>query len=182
VRLGPLDREALRRRMVRLAAGDRAELEPLFTELWPLLSRFAGRMLPAADADDAAQEALVKVFRRAADFRPDADVVAWALGIAAYECLSARRRVQRRGIERLDACLIDDRPTPEQSTIVADLEAAAAEVLAVLRPEDRMVILAAVTGARGAGPARGATVRKRLQRALERLRAAWRARHGADRE
>jgi RNA polymerase sigma-70 factor, ECF subfamily len=175
--------------MIRLGAGDRAELRPLFEALWPLLRRFTGRMLRAdADAEDAAQEAVVKLFRRAAEFDPEADAVAWALGIAAYECLTSRRRVQRRGEApgaAADLAHIGDRadgaPSPEQILIDRDLEAAAAEILTVLRPEDREVIRSSLATARGERPPLAAAVRKRLSRALGKLREAWRARHGTDR-
>ena len=89
-------REALQRDLVRLAEGDREAFHPVFVCLWPLLRGFAGRYLPAPDAEDAAQEALVKVFARAAVFDTRRDALSWTLGIAAYEIKTVRRRQQRR--------------------------------------------------------------------------------------
>jgi hypothetical protein len=53
--------------MERLADGDRAAFHPVFAVLWPLLRRFATRHLRPEEAEEAAQEALVKIlFRRSA--------------------------------------------------------------------------------------------------------------------
>ena len=89
-------RDVLQRDLARLADGDREAFHPVFVCLWPLLRGFAGRYLPAADAEDAAQEALVKVFARAAVFDARRDALSWTLGIAAYEIKTVRRRRQRR--------------------------------------------------------------------------------------
>jgi hypothetical protein len=56
-----------------------------------------------------------------------------------------------------------------------DLERAAREVLGDMREEDARAVLAAIDDARPPGDA---TFRKRLQRALTRLRVAWRTKHG----
>ena len=81
------ERERLQRSMVALARGDRSTFHPVFEGLWPLLRRFCLRVLRDEPlAEDAAQGALMKLLFHATDFRPDADVVAWALGIAAFEC------------------------------------------------------------------------------------------------
>jgi RNA polymerase sigma-70 factor (ECF subfamily) len=170
-----IDRNDLHRRMTRLAAGDRAELEPLYAALWPLVRRFTARMVDS-EADDAAQEALVKLFHRAAEFDPRRVAVAFALGIAAYECLTLRKRAQRRRAAPMIE-IVDDAPNAEEILIARELEEAAIAALTTLRPEDREVLAEA---ARGGRPPMSATIRKRLSRALERLRQAWRARHGSD--
>src|SRR5580765_3238617 len=89
--------------MERLADGDRSAFHPVFESLWPLVRRFAARHLHPGDADDAAQEALLRVFRRAAEFDPGRSALAWALGIAAYEIRTARRRRRRRREEAAPA-------------------------------------------------------------------------------
>jgi 2-methylcitrate dehydratase PrpD len=65
------------------------------------------------------------------------------------------------------------RPSPEDAAIEQDLLAAAADVLGAMNASDREAIAEALTGQRGAGP----TLRKRLSRALERMRAEWRRRY-----
>ena len=61
----------------RLADGDRAAFDPVFARLWPVLRDLAQRHLPAADAEDAAQRALLRLFERASEFDPGRDALAW---------------------------------------------------------------------------------------------------------
>jgi len=170
------ERAELRRLMVRLADGDRAAFRPAFALLWPRLRAFAARCVAAADAEDVAQAALLRVFSRASEYDAERDALAWALGIAAWECRTLRRTRQRR---REDHVAPPDPPdpgeNPEEMVIARDLSAAAEAVLGTLRPIDIETIRAAA----GSRKLRGATFRKRLSRALARLRIAWRARHGS---
>ena len=172
-------REALQRGMTALADGDRSAFDAVFAALWPVLRRFAERALqdPAA-AEDAAQSALVKVFARAAEFDPDRDALSWALGIAAYECRTARKKQSRRR-EDLGAAPAEPSRvagTPEEAAIDADLQAAAVAVFGALRPVDAETLLAAARGRRE----KSNLFRKRLERALSRFRKEWRARHGEE--
>jgi RNA polymerase sigma-70 factor (ECF subfamily) len=170
------ERAGIQTLLTRLAAGDRAAIEPAFAALRPVLRRFSARALPIeADAEDAAQQALVRIFEQSAGFDPARDGVAWALTIASFECRTIRRRAQRRREQALDA---DDgaappTDTPEALVLERDLAAAAREALAGLAEGDVQAILASLEEGRPAG----ATFRKRLQRALGRLRVAWRAKH-----
>jgi RNA polymerase sigma-70 factor (ECF subfamily) len=164
--------------MARLASGDRAAFDPIYEALWPVVQGFARRVLAgSADADDAAQVALVKVFARAAEYEAERDALAWVLGVAAYECKTFRQKGRRR---REAPALADDVPatsaTPEELVLTRDLEAAALEVLGSLRPADIEVLQALIEGRR----IPGATFRKRLERALVRLRTAWSSRHDVD--
>ena len=89
--------------MVQFADGDRAAFQPLFDALWPVLLTFTSRTLErTADAEDAAQQAMLKVFSRIADFDRGRDGVSWALGIAGYEVMTLRKR-RFRALERLRA-------------------------------------------------------------------------------
>jgi RNA polymerase sigma-70 factor (ECF subfamily) len=163
--------------MIALSQGDRAAFRPVFDALWPLLRSFARRALSdAALAEDAAQAALSKLFLRAALFDPSRDAVTWALGFVSFEVLSLRKRSSRR--KRLGE-LVDApaaRETPEEQIISSDLHAAAAEVLGTLRPADLETLQAVLAGDRP----HGAAFRKRLQRAVARLRQAFWSRHGLD--
>ncbi len=175
--------EELQRAMVRLADGDRSAFRPVYEAIWPIVRRFAARSLGnAADADDVAQEALLRIFARASEFDTDRDVLPWALGIVAHECRTLRRRIERRR-ENLGAQEVSElaaaAPTPEGALVERELEAAAMEVLGTLGPQDVATILVATREAeRPAIPA--ATFRKRLERATTRLRFAWRAKHGSE--
>ncbi len=169
--------------MVRLADGDRDAFAPLFEALWPLLLQFCRRLLgDEPEADDVAQQALLNVFRRADEFDPERDALSWIFGIAAYECKTARRRRLRRKEESPSpqewAGLTKPQDDPERKLIDRDLLAAAAEILGTLRPGDEEAIRAALgTGPRPAISA--AAFRKRLERALRRLRIAWRMKYGS---
>jgi DNA-directed RNA polymerase specialized sigma24 family protein len=175
-------REQLQRAMAALSAGDRSAFEPVFSALWPLLRRFCERTLHDPDlACDAAQAALMKLLLHATDFRAGHDVVTWALGFASFECLTVRNRANRRREHTDDtllAAIPAGQPSPEDAAIREDLGVAALMVLGTLRPQDVETIKAAFPDARAV--ASTAAFRKRLQRALERLRAAWRQTHGSD--
>jgi RNA polymerase sigma factor (sigma-70 family) len=176
------ERLAVQNGMRRLADGDRQAFDAVFAALWPLVSAFCRRATgSAADGDDAAQEALVKVFARAASFDPERDAVTWVLAIAAWECRTVRKRAARRREHALEQAgdAASGEPHVDEMVAARQLTAAATEVLGTLDPRDAETILAAVGDADGRPPVAPATFRKRVERALARLRAAWRARHGA---
>ena len=168
--------------MLALARGDRAAFGAVFAALWPFLRQFCSRVLQDDSlAEDAAQGALMKLFFRATDFRPDGDVIAWALGIAAFECRSLRNRRTRRAEELGHPALATvpvTRSSPEDEAIEANLGVALREVLTSLRPLDRETLEAILRP--GSPASRTPLLRKRLQRALDRLRIAWRDIHGSD--
>ncbi len=174
------ERDTLQRDMVALADGDREAFHPVFVRLWPLLRGFAARALDDRDADDVAQEALLRVFSRASEFDRERDALSWVLGIAAYEVRTARQRRRRRRENAGQP--IPERPAKEPSAETAVMRSEAerqlADALATLRPEECATLLAYARGERPSLP--GPTFRKRVERALRRLRSAWRTAHGID--
>ena len=93
----PEARAEIQALLVRLSDGDRSAVEPAFRALWPILGAFSARALGRdAEAEDAAQQTLLKVFAQAASFDHERDGVAWVLTIASYECRTFRRRAARR--------------------------------------------------------------------------------------
>ena len=175
----PQARAEIQTLLKRLANGERTAIEPAFDVLWPLLRDFSARALGHdVDAEDAAQQALAKLYAQVADFDARRDGVAWVLTIASYECKTIRRRRQRRredGFDGVTAPELVVAHTPEAAVIERDLEAAARALLGAMSEDDARTILAAMADGR---PSADATFRKRLQRALERVRVAWRAKHG----
>jgi RNA polymerase sigma-70 factor (ECF subfamily) len=164
--------------MVRVADGDRTALGPAFARASPVVHRFCVRFLGGvSEAEDAAQDALVKVFAHAHELDPARDALAWILGVAAYECRTVRKRrarsLEKAGQEAL-AAAADGGPTAEDEVIAREVRAAVLDTLGALRASDVETILAALEGRKEAG----ARFRKRLQRAYERLRAAWSRRYG----
>ena len=181
----------VQRWMIRLADGDRSAFEPLFRTLQPLLATFARRSLRGAtggageaheEAKDAAQEALLRVFARAHEFDRERDALNWILGITAYQCKTFRKRRCRRREDATDDAALESLessdPCPEEELITRDLLAAAEEVLGTLRESDAATIRTAFLETERPAVA-PATFRKRLQRALDRLRLAWGMNHGA---
>jgi RNA polymerase sigma-70 factor, ECF subfamily len=166
--------------LARLADGDRAAFPPAFTLLWPVTRSFARSFLrDDAGAEDAAQQALLRVFLRAAEFDPSRPALPWVIGVVANECRTLRRKTQRRREAPLAAAeaQADSAASPEEDAARRDLERAALSVLEGLPPTDLETILAHVGEAeRPDLPA--PTFRKRLERALKRLRRAWSERHG----
>lgn len=133
-----------------------------------------------AAADDAAQSALLKIFARMSELDLERDALAWALGVAAYECKTLRKQAQRRresGDAALDAQQTRER-TPEETASARELEDAALDAMGALRPIDIETLHAMMHDLRPNVPP--ATFRKRLERALHRLQVAWRSRHGHD--
>jgi RNA polymerase sigma-70 factor (ECF subfamily) len=177
--------DARRRRvhdcLVRLADGDRSAFDPLFAEAWPLVRDLCRRALgDAVDADDAAQEAMIRVLSRAPEFDATRDATTWILAIAGWECRTVRRRRARR---RDAPAAVDDHAALDAAPdAIAERRAlldAAARVLGELSPVDAETLAAAwCDDASARGDLAPATFRKRLERALVRFRAAWRSRHG----
>ncbi len=173
-----VQREALHRDLARLADGDRGAFHPVFVRLWPLLRGFAARHLAREDADDTAQEALVKVFARACEFDPRRDALSWVLGITAWEIRTVRRRRSRRREDPTPAALDLEAAEagPEEAAMERERREIVEDALAALAPADAATLRAFLAEERPT--IAGATFRKRVQRALARLRAAWRMSHG----
>src|SRR5258708_7302861 len=172
------DLEQLDARMALLADGDRSAVTPLFRALLPAVHGYCERVLgTGADADDAAQQTMEKVFRAASRYDRTRHALPWAIAIALWECRTLRRRNQRVRAVSADALaeVASGALTPEDAAIHVELFDAAREMFARLAPADREVLedtfANEVEDRRfGSGP----TLRKRRERALHRLRKAWR--------
>jgi RNA polymerase sigma-70 factor (ECF subfamily) len=165
--------------MARLAEGDRAAFECVFHALWPVLSRFCASLLKhEQDAADAAQEALHKIFERASDYDRRRPALAWALAIASWECRSVQRKRARRREVYVDAPEAPAVFDHDEAHVRRDLTQAALVALAALSERDRAALIASFLEEAVAVPA--ATLRKRRERALQRLKGVWRRLYGFD--
>jgi len=177
--MDPQRRKAIQQAMLRLADGDRSAMSPLVEQLWPVLLSYAERGLRDAQAaEDVAQEVLLRISSRISELDRTRDPLSWAFGIATFELMSQRKRRTRRR----EAFLGDDLPdalaateSSEDTVIRAELHAALAGALGQLSAHD-LEQLDLLDAAR-AGPATPA-MRKRRQRALDRLRTIWRNLYG----
>jgi RNA polymerase sigma-70 factor (ECF subfamily) len=133
-----------------------------------------------AIAEDIAQQALLKIFRRVSTFDHSKDALAWSMTIAVNEYRSHRRKSGKGaaieyGIAAADAI---DHETPETIAVRSSLQNAVRTVLGHLRPQDLEVIAAAMYD-RQRPPLSPAAFRKRLQRALANTRDVWTKHYGA---
>jgi len=143
----------------------------------------------AAEAEDAAQEGLVKAFRALPRFRPGAPLRPWLLQIVANEARNRRRSAGRRASLALRAAAEtrpgDAAPSPEAAVLGAEQRAELFSAVNTLREEERLVVACryfldlseAETAA--ALDLRPGTVKSRLSRALEHLRTALEATHAS---
>jgi RNA polymerase sigma-70 factor, ECF subfamily len=198
-----IDRAALDRWMAAAADGDRTAIAPLFQALWPVVVGYTTRLIgDHALAEDCAQDALVQLFGQIERYDRERDALTWALTLATWQC----RTVRRRRTRRREVChLRDGDPAPAAprsahgsqlgSALVPglgpelvsidgasmlerrDLVRAALAALDTLSAADIETITLAINDAERAAIA-PATFRKRLERALSRLRTSWRSRHG----
>lgn len=168
--------------LARLAEGEREAFHQVFQALWPIVRSYCARSLSgSADAEDAAQRVMEKIFSEASRYDPERPALAWALTIAAWECRSVRRRAQRRREDELSAAAELRAPGhgPEQEVELRQLVEAAEEVLSRLAPHDREAILAAVLeDVRIKAEVSAPTLRKRRERALARFKQLWRSVYG----
>jgi RNA polymerase sigma-70 factor (ECF subfamily) len=133
-----------------------------------------------ADAEDAAQEAFLKVFYALDRFRPDATFRPWLLRIVANEAKNQQRTARRHTTLAARAGgLAAGAASSSEDVVVARTDAdAVLSALASLGERDRLVIayryfagLSELEMAQAMGCRRG-TVKSRLARALARLRPA----------
>ena len=135
----------------------------------------------AEDAQEAAQDAFVKAYHALGRFRAGAPFRPWLLRIVANEARNRRRAAGRReGLAvraAASAGAEDAAPSPESALLSAERRQELMAALNRLRAEDREVIacryfldLSEEDTAAALGWKRG-TVKSRLSRALERLRA-----------
>src|SRR4051812_16458813 len=165
--------------VVRLADGDRSAFTAVFQILRPPVLRLCLSMLKnEADAADAAQQALEKVLTRCSQYDRQRPALPWALAITAWECRTLMRQRSRRRE-------LPEEQAPEPSAGGADdelaereLMKAAVDALGELSDQDREALRASFW--EEAPSVSGATLRKRRERALKRLRDAFRRLYGLD--
>lgn len=141
-----------------------------------------------ADAEDAAQDAMLRAYRAMQTFRADSNVATWLFRIAHNVCLDfLKRPLNRREGVSLDALReegfepADEQHTPESRYVAASEQEQLRDVIAKL-PEEQQALLSLRYGdglsyeelSQTLGIGLG-TVKSKLNRAKEKLRSAVRA-------
>lgn len=163
-------RDRLQESLSLLSQGNREAFTPVFDILWPTYRRFARKHLVDSDAEDAAQEALLKLFVRANEFDPSRDASAFAMGVAFHEIRTWRRKRWRRREDSVEVAIGMDSSKAEDAIAAREADELIAWGLARLPPADRETLTLYAHGEK-TSTATAATFRKRVQRALERFRA-----------
>lgn len=136
-----------------VAAGDERAFRQLVDRHGPKLRAIAGQFLNAGDADDAVQDALIRLWRHAGRFDPEkAALSTWLYRIVVNRCIDIRRQRFRWPWSPIDEA--EDLPSAD---IGADRVMVGGEtlkgvlgVLASLPPRQRMALMLATVGDRTA--------------------------------
>ena len=129
-----------------------------------------------ADAEDASQVTMQKLFGQVGSYDHQRPALAWVLTIAAWECRTFRQRAARSktvALELADA-LRDSDPSPEEQLMRRDLQAAVRFAIEELAENDQETLQQVLNEVNETSN----THRKRKQRALARLRNVWRRLYG----
>lgn len=167
--------------LIRLADGDRSAFDAVYAACQPRVLALTRRMMAGdPECEDVAQQALLRVFERASEYEPSLGRgLPWVLGIAAWEVRSWRTRRRRRGHAPLDPEHPQfQSPTVEATVAQAQLLAQLEGILDGLEEGDYVTLMAAAGLAQRPEGVAPATFRKRVQRAMSRLRLAWSDKHG----
>ncbi|MGW6539411.1 RNA polymerase sigma factor [Streptomyces sp. NPDC055051] len=165
-------------RLVRAAQdGDVASLTTVVMESQPHVRRFALSLCASPqDAEDAAQEALIILYRKIGTLRATGALAGWMFRIVRNECLRQVRQLVRRGEEPEAGPEAAAGPSAEEA-VLHRLEAQriAAAVGALPRDQRQVLVMRDVQGLPGRTVARAlgigdAAMKSRLHRARAALR------------
>lgn len=161
--------------MRRLAEGQRQAVNEVYSILWPILVRYCQSKLKTdADAQDAAQQALIKMIEQASQYDASRPAIGWALSFAYWECRTEQRKRGRKktvGDEALSVLFSEE--SPESQVAEAELISAANELLASLTSDEQALIEDDATQLSATLKQLSPTARrKRKQRVMDRLRQA----------
>ena len=149
--------------------GDGLAMAELLDALAPAVGRWCGP-IALQDAPDAAQEALIAVFRGLKGLRDPAALFGWARAITVREAVRVARRAARERPAELA-----DLPAPDDPMLAVDVR----DVLERLTPEHRAILMLrdlegfderSVADALGTSVG---TVKSRLSRARDNFRKGW---------
>lgn len=152
--------------------GDKASIAALVSGSHPHVQRFARTLCGSPqDAEDAAQEALIILYRQIGTLRASAALASWMFRIVRHECLR-RARLSRRSAHIRITNTVDDVVASAEDDVLAQLEVhlVAAAVAALPLDQRRVLIMRDVQGYSGLATATAlglstAAMKSRLHRA-----------------
>jgi RNA polymerase sigma-70 factor (ECF subfamily) len=158
-----------------VADGDRAAFGLVFGALYPRVHAVCARITGnGADADDAAQATMVKLFEQSHRYELGRSALGWALALAVWEARSILRANQRRSARSSsDLALerVEDLSRPADDLLADhELEQLLEGAIADLSPAHQAAVQATLRGYIPADAAGAASLRKQRQRALVQLR------------
>lgn len=131
-----------------LQQGDEAAFETILRLYEKKVYTLCRRMCPSdEDAQEAAQDAFLALWRSAKSFRGDASLSTWLYRLATNACIDLLRRNQRGGErvslddEETTLELVDAAPLPEQALERKETQRLLREGLAALPEEYRAILL-----------------------------------------
>lgn len=127
----------------RFAAGDQSAARALTVRLSPRVLGLATRMLrDTAEAEDVTQEAMMRLWKMAADWRPgEAKPSTWLHRVATNLCIDRLRKRRRAGPPLEDVAEPQDpAPTADARLIAADRASAVTEALNALPDRQQTAI------------------------------------------
>lgn len=131
--------------LVLYANGDATAARALTLRLLPVVLGYATRLLrDRAEAEDVAQEAMIRLWRIAPDWRQgEAKVTSWLYRVVTNLCTDRQRSRRRRAQETLDDVPepADDSPDAEGVMIAADRISALEQALGTLPDRQRQAVV-----------------------------------------
>ncbi len=131
--------------LARYASGDRSAARSLTLRLTPRVLGYAARLLAdRAEAEDVAQEAMLRLWRIAPEWRAgEAQVGTWLYRVVTNLVTDRLRRRQRRGTDGLEDApeVADDAPAAVATLIEADRMLALDTALAALPDRQRQAVV-----------------------------------------
>ena len=155
-------------------AGDEASIAVLVSGAYPHVRRFAFSLCASSqDAEDAAQDAMIVLFRKVGTLRASAALASWMFRIVRNECLRRARALSRGGEPFAEVAA----PSAEDDVLARlEIERVAAAVASLPNDQRRVLIMRDVRGLPGKAVAQSlglstAAMKSRLHRARAAVRA-----------
>ena len=128
-------------------AGDEASIAVLVSGAYPHVRRFAFSLCAnSQDAEDAAQDAMIVLFREVGTLRATAALASWMFRIVRNECLRRARALARGGEQLVEVAV----PSAEDDVLTRlEIERVAAAVASLPEDQRRVLIMRDIRGLPG---------------------------------